>query len=82
MVGLVDEWSRAAVGAVLDVARAARTVVVTLDDALAAGGRVRPAVLDRAADNCSRWPSRDARASTVMRRAACESSWVTMRTLP
>lgn len=42
MVGLMDEWSHAAVSAVLDVARAARTVVVTLDDALAAGGAFGP----------------------------------------
>jgi glucosamine--fructose-6-phosphate aminotransferase (isomerizing) len=41
-VGLLDEWSRGSVGAVLDVARAARTAVVTLDDAAAAGGPFGP----------------------------------------
>jgi glucosamine--fructose-6-phosphate aminotransferase (isomerizing) len=42
MVGIVDEWSRASVGAVLEVARAARTVVVTLDDVPAVGGTFGP----------------------------------------
>ena len=42
MVGLLDDWSTTSVGAVLEVARAARTIVVTLDDAPAADGRFGP----------------------------------------
>lgn len=42
MVGVVDAASHASVDAVLEVARAAGSVVVTIDDALAAGGRFGP----------------------------------------
>ena len=41
-VGIVDEWSRASVGAVLDIAREAHTAVVILDDAPAPGGPFGP----------------------------------------
>jgi glucosamine--fructose-6-phosphate aminotransferase (isomerizing) len=41
-VGIVDEWSRASVGAVLEIAREAHTAVVILDDRPAPGGPFGP----------------------------------------